>query len=110
METLKGFPLRGSCRAYARLMRCSHAVALNEIDEVKVTDATHPTPHPLHFVQHLLLKEKALQTFPLTGEFPLGKGANPSQKSSNILNQIIQILIIVIHIFESCKVIATLLL
>ena len=42
----KGFPLRGSCRAYARLMRCSHAVALKIIDDVLVTDAKHPTPHP----------------------------------------------------------------
>ena len=33
-EMSKGFPLRGSCRAYARLMRCSHEVALNRTDDV----------------------------------------------------------------------------
>ena len=41
-----------SCRSYARLMRCSHEVALNRVDDVSLTDATHPTPHPSFATQN----------------------------------------------------------
>ena len=68
-------------------------MALSGIDEVLVTDATHPTPYPRHFVLHLFSPKtgtllSALQTFPLTGEFPLGKGGKLLQlcsASKNVL-------------------------
>jgi len=46
-----------------------------------LTDASHPTPHPLHSVQHLLLEEKAfvagLLAFPLGGSLLLPHSLPP---------------------------------
>ena len=74
-------------------MRCSHAVALNRIDEAIVTDVTHPTPHPLHFVQHLFSPKtgtllSALQTFfaPRTGT-PSSLRDTPSNRGNYLTGE-----------------------
>ena len=72
---LKGFPLGGSC----------HRQVTDEGEFVRYS--REQPPHPLHFVQHLLLKEKAyflLRDNSPNREFPQGEGFGLLQKQKRL--------------------------